>query len=417
MSFLRQVLILSFTAFGGPAGHLIAFIKVFVDQEKLFSKDEILHLHSFCSILPGASSTQLICLIAYIRGGYLLSILSFLIWITPVSISMFLIATFLSNNDYFSNSQTLFLFFEPMIISFTITAAYKLRHSHCETKKDALLLLINTLLLLLFFKHPFILPFTFILNGFISYKLRVNQSLKHPFTSTFKFPINRPIIFLFIVLLIGSGFMSEYSRKLETTNRYIYNIVEHNLRHGTIVYGGGDVLVPIMYEQYVSRPSASIIRRRNPDVLSLTNDQLLVGAGIIRLMPGPVFSLVSYTTPLLVKDYNFSRKSFTTIIATLAIFLPGVFIILFLYPLWRHISLNTTFALFLKGINLTVLSILCASSIYFIGDMYLQSTNISQLTFQSISIFLFFFLINKYEINHGLVALICLFLGGVTHFL
>ncbi|HCY90132.1 MAG TPA: chromate transporter, partial [Chitinophagaceae bacterium] len=86
--FLKSVLLYTLTAFGGPQGHLGMLLKTFVQKREYVTEDELMEYNSFCQLLPGASSTQLVTLIGYKRGGLPLAILTLLIWITPASILM-----------------------------------------------------------------------------------------------------------------------------------------------------------------------------------------------------------------------------------------------------------------------------------------------------------------------------------------
>ena len=81
--FLRAVLWHSLTAFGGPQGHLGMMMKTFVHRRRDVTEAELLEYNGFCQLLPGASSTQTLALIGYKRGGYLLAVLTLLIWIMP----------------------------------------------------------------------------------------------------------------------------------------------------------------------------------------------------------------------------------------------------------------------------------------------------------------------------------------------
>src|SRR6185369_10385951 len=86
--FLKAVLIHSVSAFGGPQGHFGLVIKTFVHRRHDVTEQEVLEYNSFCQLLPGASSTQVLTLIGYKRGGVPLAVLTLLIWIIPASLLM-----------------------------------------------------------------------------------------------------------------------------------------------------------------------------------------------------------------------------------------------------------------------------------------------------------------------------------------
>src|SRR3954468_21600558 len=86
--FLKTVFFHSLTAFGGPQGHYGMMMKTFVHGRHDITEDELLEYNSFCQMLPGASSTQVLTLIGYKRGGVPLAVLTLFIWILPASVLM-----------------------------------------------------------------------------------------------------------------------------------------------------------------------------------------------------------------------------------------------------------------------------------------------------------------------------------------
>jgi chromate transporter len=63
--FLKSVFFHSLTAFGGPQGHYGMMMKTFVHRRHDVTEEELLEYNSFCQMLPGASSTQVLTLIGY----------------------------------------------------------------------------------------------------------------------------------------------------------------------------------------------------------------------------------------------------------------------------------------------------------------------------------------------------------------
>src|ERR1700760_680956 len=86
--FLKAVFLYSFTAFGGPQGHMGMMVKTFVQKRKDLTEDQLLELNSFCAMLPGPTSTQTVVLIAMKRGGIPLAILTLLLWVFPAAFIM-----------------------------------------------------------------------------------------------------------------------------------------------------------------------------------------------------------------------------------------------------------------------------------------------------------------------------------------
>ena len=94
--FLRDVLTLALTTFGGPQAHLAHFHKVLVEKRKYITEEELMEINSLCQILPGPTSTQTLTAIGFKIGGPNLAYLTLLVWILPAVILMTAAAIFMS---------------------------------------------------------------------------------------------------------------------------------------------------------------------------------------------------------------------------------------------------------------------------------------------------------------------------------
>ena len=287
--FLKAVLIHAISAFGGPQGHLGMMIKTFVEKRNDISHEELTDINSFCQILPGATSTQTLALIGYKRGGVPLALLTLLIWMIPGVLIMSFFSFVITNKRFQFNHQYL-QFIQPMAIGFLVFAVTR-TSIFIKSKVGIITTFISTLITFLFFKSPWVFPIVFFLASIISaiFELKVEESIsRKPKKINFKFFI------LFAFLFISSGILSETARKNKWEDRTPYNLFENMYRFGSIVFGGADVLIPMMYEQYVVRPESDRVKQLNQNVIKIDRDEFLTGAGIVRAIPGPVFSISSF---------------------------------------------------------------------------------------------------------------------------
>src|SRR5687767_2189045 len=81
--FLRDVLLYTLSAFGGPQAHIAILLREFVEKRRYVTEEELMELNALSQILPGPSSTQTLIGIAWKVGGTRLAILTFLIWVLP----------------------------------------------------------------------------------------------------------------------------------------------------------------------------------------------------------------------------------------------------------------------------------------------------------------------------------------------
>jgi chromate transporter len=229
-------------------------------------------------MLPGASSTQTITLIGYKRGGVPLAILTLLIWILPASILMAVFSFLVHYVNTFHVSLNVFTYIQPMAIGFIAFAAFKMYKVSIKNTITQIIMVVGAIATYLFFKTPWIFPILIILGGVVTnfsdkrYPEKENIRPRH---------IKWTNIWLFILIFIIVGFLSESARKQNWEHKRAYNLTENVYRFGSLVFGGGDVLMPIMYEQYVVRAKTKY----------MTKEEYLTGWGLVRAIPGPVFSV------------------------------------------------------------------------------------------------------------------------------
>src|SRR6201995_3539310 len=81
--FIRDVIIYTFTAFGGPQAHIAVLLREFVEKRRYITETELMELNALAQLLPGPSSTQTLVGIAWKVGGLRLAIITFFIWVLP----------------------------------------------------------------------------------------------------------------------------------------------------------------------------------------------------------------------------------------------------------------------------------------------------------------------------------------------
>src|ERR1700712_2607953 len=289
--FLKSVLFYTLTAFGGPQGHLGMMLKTFVNKRRYISEEELIEYNSFCQLLPGASSTQLITLIGYKRGGVLLAVITLLIWIFPACVLMGFLSFLLTHFTDKNLTESLFKFIQPMAIGFLGYAAVKAFSISVKNIITQIIMLVGMLFTYFLFKTPWVFPILIISGGiatnFSNKRIPMQVAIKPK-------QIRWTNIWLFLVIFAIAGILSETARKQDWPNRKAYNLFENFYRFGSFVFGGGDVLLPMMLDQYVARPNSPKAIEKNPNAIRLEKTDLLTGYGMVRATPGPVFSVASF---------------------------------------------------------------------------------------------------------------------------
>ncbi|MDP4214336.1 MAG: chromate transporter [Bacteroidota bacterium] len=406
--FLRAVFFHSITAFGGPQGHLGMMMKTFVHRRHDITEQELMDYNAFCQLLPGASSTQTLTLIGYKRGGIPLAVLTLIIWILPACFIMGIFSFFVEYINQKNGTANLFRFVEPMTVGFLAYASWKAFRISVHNTITHIIMAVSAIATFLLFKTPWIFPIVIVLGGVIT-----NLSSKRiPQREIITRKIKWANIWLFAFIFILAGTTSEVARKNNWPNRRPINLFENTYRFGSLVFGGGQVLIPFMYEQFVARQEANPRIRANPNIVKISKDDFFTGAGFVRAIPGPVFSVASYMGGTALKDMGFTMQVVGCVIGSVAIFLPSALLVLFFFPIWNNLKKFATVYRALEGINAVVVGIMIASSFYMMKD-FTPGTPLMLWTGIGAGILTFLLLLYS-RLPSPVIVMICLLLGVIV---
>lgn len=403
------MLLHSVTAFGGPQGHTGMVLKTFVERRRDLTKEELMEYIAFCQLLPGASSTQTLTLIGYKRGGIQLAVLTLILWIFPACFFMGGLSFLVGNIEKSGIQTNLFRFIQPMAIGFLAYAAFKAYKISIRNTITGVIMVVSAAITYFLFKAPWIIPALIVAAGIatnISNKRIPEKEVVKPRQ------IRWTNIWLFVLIFIIAGVLSETARKQNWENKKQYNLFENFYRFGSFVFGGGDVLIPLMLDQYVARPTSERVMKKNPDVIKVEREELLTGAGMVRAIPGPVFSIASFMGGIALKKEGPERQLLGCIIGSIAIFLPSALLVLFFFPVWQTLKKFVVVYRSLEGINAAVVGIMIAATLFLLKDVSVISFNSFSLI--NISVIAGTFLVLQFSRTPTpVIVLFCLLLGWV----
>ncbi|WP_143962543.1 chromate efflux transporter [Litoribacter populi] len=339
--YLRDVLILSVTAFGGPQAFLAMVLDIMVRKRGYLSESDLMELNALCQILPGPTSTQTISAIGYRLGGPNLAYLSLFVWILPATILMIMAAVLI---DFLQESTAGALdfakFIQPMAIGFIIFAAQKTIRIMIQTK-EAMVLMMLSAFVAFFYNSPFVFPLMLAVGG-LSTSLKYN---KHPkVEDKANLNVKWANFILWAGVLIGAAVLGHFTRSLPI------RLFENFYRNGSLIFGGGQVLVPYLYTEFVEFKNY------------LSSEEFLTGYAISQGLPGPTFSISSYIGALSMREFGLSGKIVGGFIAAAGIFLPGTFLIFFVIRFWDDLKKYRPVRAALEGINAVSCGMLLAAA-------------------------------------------------------
>ena len=407
--FLKAVFLHSITAFGGPQGHMGMMLKTFVDRRKDITKEELIEYNSFCQLLPGASSTQTLTLIGYKRGGLPLAVLTLIIWILPASFLMGALSFLVTGIGTKNLNSSIFQFIQPMAIGFLAYAGFKAFKISINNFITQIIMLVAMLATYFLFKTPWVFPGLIVAGGiatnFSSKRIPEKEVIKPRH-------IRWTNIWMFVLIFLVAGALSEAARKQNWENRKAFNLFENFYRFGSFVFGGGDVLIPLMLDQYVARPNSERVQRNNQNVIRIEREELLTGAGMVRAIPGPVFSIAAFTGGIALKNEGVQMHLLGCIIGAVAIFLPSALLVLFFFPVWQYLKKYVVVYRALEGINAVVVGIMWAATLYLLKDVSIISFD--TISFLNIAVIVGTFIVLQFsKIPAPFIVLFCLGLGWI----
>lgn len=395
--FLKAVFYYTISAFGGPQGHFGMMMKTFVDRRRDITKEELMEYVAFCQLLPGATSTQTLTLIGYKRGGIPLAVLTLIIWILPASFLMGAFSFLVHYINTYHVSLNIFSYVQPMAVGFIAFAAYRMYRISIKSTITFIIMLVGLFSTYLLFKTPWVFPILIVLGGvvtnFSDRRIPEKENIRPK-------QIKWTNIWLFVLLFLIVGFLSESARRHDWKNKRAFNLTENVYRFGSLVFGGGDVLMPMMYEQYVVRKKTQY----------MTKEEYLTGWGLVRAIPGPVFSVAAYTGGMVLRDRGKDQQLLGCVIGCIGIFLPSALLVLFFYPVWHNLKKYVIVFRALEGINAVVVGIMWAAFLYLLKDISITALN----TVSFVNVFVIvgtFLLLTFTKIRSPYIVLGCLLLG------
>lgn len=340
--FLRDIALLSVTSFGGPQAHLAHFQNILVTKRKYLSETDLNEIYALCQILPGPTSTQTLSAIGYRLGGPSLAYLTLLIWMLPSVAIMTTAGVLLASFEARQISLDFTRFILPMAVGIVAYAAYSISLKTVNTK-TGLALMIVAGVASYFIKTPYVFPITLLVAGVVTslkYKSQPKEEKKN-------IGIKWDNFFLWIGVLVFAAILGGFTKYLPI------RLFENFYRNGSLIFGGGQVLTPLLYTEFVQYAPKQY----------LTTEEFLSGYALAQSLPGPVFSFSAFIGALSLRDFGVGSEILGAIMSALGIFLPGTFLIFFVIRVWESLKKYRPIRASLEGIHAASAGLVAAAAV------------------------------------------------------
>jgi len=336
---LFSFFLLGLTSFGGPIAHIGYFRNVFVKQKKWLDEKTYLDFVSLCNFLPGPSSSQVGMSIGYHFKGISGSLLAWLGFTLPSAIILMIFGYAIFNFEN-SISYGLLQGLKAIVVVIVLQAILGMRKNLLSDSFGYMIVFITTLILIIFPSslNQFLCLLLSGFFGLIIYKNEKQSEIKNNIQIKINFLSCLPLIFFFSLLFL-LPFLSEFF------NSNILNLASSFYRIGSLVFGGGHVVLPLLQEEFVS---SGMIEK----------DIFLAGYGAAQAIPGPLFTFSSYLGVFFKSEFSIFLIS---LLCLFFIFLPSFLLIIGIMPIWQELKKMDIIIRSFKGINASVIGLLVAA--------------------------------------------------------
>ena len=338
MDILYSFFLLGLTSFGGPVAHIGYFRNVFVQQKKWLDEKTYIDFVSLCNFLPGPSSSQVGMSIGYYFKGFKGALLAWIGFTAPSALILIAFAYTILNFEN-SISYGIIQGLKAIVVVIVFQAILGMKKNLLKDNYGYFLTIVTSIFLILFPSsfNQFLCLIMSGIFGIIFYKDQSEIKEKNINLSKINF-LNYSALILFFLLLILLPVIASFF------DSNLLKIVNSFYRIGSLVFGGGHVVLPLLQEEFVT---SGLIKEH----------VFLAGYGASQAIPGPLFTFSSYLGMFLKSGID---KILLSIICLFFIFLPSFLLVIGTLPFWQKLREFNLFSRFLKGVNASVIGLLVA---------------------------------------------------------
>ncbi|HUI93595.1 MAG TPA: chromate transporter [Chitinivibrionales bacterium] len=325
---------LGLTSFGGPIAHIGYFHEEYVRRKKWLDEGAFADLVALCQFLPGPASSQLGVSIGVLRAGSPGGLIAWLGFTLPSAVALFFFAYFLRGADIGSLGWIHGL--KIVAVAIVAQAIISMGQRLAPDRKRVSIAIAAMTIVLLWraaIGQVAVIAASGIVGLFICKNSTDSRLIHAELRVSRKFGAACLILFFALLTLLP------IFRHL-TSNHWVA-IADSFYRSGSLVFGGGHVVLPLLAKEVV--PTGWI-----------SNEHFLTGYAAAQAVPGPLFTFASYLGAMM----NGTRGA---ILATLSIFLPGILLIMGALPFWNWLRRSLALQAALTGINAAVVGVLLAA--------------------------------------------------------
>jgi chromate transporter len=330
---------LGLTSFGGPIAHLGYFRDEFVTRRRWLSERSYADLVALCQFLPGPASSQVGIALGLSRSGYSGALAAWAGFTLPSAIALILFALGIANYGS-AVAPGVLHGLKVVAVAVVAQAVWGMARNLCPDAPRISLMAIAACIVLL---EPSTGGQIGVIagagiTGLLLFK-PAKAAAHDPLPITISHRAGALWLSLFFALL---AVLPILARLLPGQTMAM---VDAFYRAGSLVFGGGHVVLPLLQAEVV--PSGWV-----------SNEAFLAGYGATQAVPGPLFTFAAFLGAAM----NTSPSGWIGgLICLLAIFTPSFLLVIGALPFWEQLRRSVGMQATLAGINAAVVGLLLAA--------------------------------------------------------
>ncbi len=331
---------LGLTSFGGPIAHLGYFRDEAVGRRKWIDDAGFADLVALCQFLPGPASSQVGFSLGVLRGNGLIGGLA--AWLGFTMPSAVILFSFALGASAFTGSGAQGILHGLKLVAVAVIAdAIRGMAKSLTPDRTRAGIALAAVAVVVFAGGSSGQIGAIALGAVAGLGLCRGEASAQP--GNLRFPVSRRSGAIALVLF--AAFFALPPLAAGMTGFHALALFDAFYRSGALVFGGGHVVLPLLQAEVVAPGWAA-------------NETFLAGYGLAQAVPGPLFTFAAYLGAVMGPAPNGLAGS---IIALVAIFLPGLLLGYGMLPFWDALRLRPAAQAAMRGANAAVVGILAAA--------------------------------------------------------
>ncbi|HIF71214.1 MAG TPA: chromate efflux transporter [Dehalococcoidia bacterium] len=333
---------LGVTSFGGPIAHVGYFRQEYVARRGWLDDKAFNDLVALCQLLPGPTSSQLGIAIGTLRTGRIGGFLAWFGFTMPSALILIALAYGVAEVDDVANSEWLHGL-KLAVVAVVGLAVWSMAGSLWTDRRRITIGIAAAVFLLVMPGAAWQIAVIVIgaLAGVLLFRNSASGSGDNASDSSGSKTLALVILALFFVLLVTLPVIAD------ATGREDIDVFENFYRSGSLVFGGGHVVLPLIQAETVGAGYVD-------------NDQFVAGYGATQAVPGPLFTFASYLGAAM-DEGIFGQKWIAGLVTLVAIYVPSFLLVWGVLPFWTRLSGSTRVRGAIAGSNAAVVGLLLAA--------------------------------------------------------